>query len=125
MKIWTVATDTQFGTETHTFLTEEDFDNFMHGLLEERWHSDDDMPDDWSDAWEAMGCVLGDLDTFSTGEIELFDHPAVLEALQGLRLGVERMTMNDYGGEEKPYIAEIEAIIAKLTPPKPPEQAVA
>lgn len=125
LKIWTVATDTEMGTESHTFNTEAEFNDFMHGFLAERWHSDDDMPDDWNAAWEAMGEALGDLDTFTCGETDLSDHPLVLEAIVGLRLGIERMEMNNYDKEEDPFVLEVEEIIAKLEPPQRPAQAAA
>lgn len=125
MKIWTVATDTKFGTESHIFHTEEEFNRFMHDFLMERWdeHSQGPMPDDWNDAWEAMGETLGDLDTFQCGEEELYEHPVVIEALGALALAHERLEMNNYGGEEDQHIAQLAELIEKLAKPKPEKEA--
>lgn len=125
MKIWTVATDTRDGTESHIFHTDEEFDRFMHDFLADRWdtHSQGPMPDDWGTAWEAMGETLGDLDSFQCGEEELYDHPLVVEALAALALAHERLEMNNYGHEEDQHIAQLEGVIAKLTKPKPQKDA--
>jgi len=120
MKIWTVATDTEDGTETHVFHTEEAFDRFMHDFLQARWAGETGggpMPEYWRDAWEAMGCTLGDLDTFTCGEEELYDHPLVVEVLAALNSASERLQMNNYGDEESQYIGELAGVIAKRTKP--------
>lgn len=125
MKIWTVATDTECGTESHIFFTEEEFNRFMHDFLMDRWdiHTQGPMPDDWNTAWEAMGQTLGDLDSFQCGEEELYGHPVLIEALGALRLAHERLEMNNYGNEEDKHIAELEGVIAKLVKPTPAQEA--
>lgn len=118
MKIWTAATDSQFGTETHTFLSEEEFNDFMHDFLGERWpHEPDDMPDDWNDMWDAMGNSLsGSLDSFQTGEIELYDHPVVEEAARALQAAQERLGQP---GDDDLH-RQLSEVLVKLLPPPPP-----
>jgi hypothetical protein len=119
MKLWTLATDTNFGTETHTFKTEAEFNDFMLGFLADHWHSDEEIPDDWSEAWDAMDNQLGGMDTFQTAEIELFDHPVVAETLDALHAAHQKLEKADSDAAAA-VTHRLAAAIQTLTPPPPP-----
>lgn len=80
MKIWTITTDTDEGTNTDLAFSEKDANSTALSFCSRNWtkwtgRAIEDMPTDWVDAQsELLGC-MGYLDTITVSETDISAHP--------------------------------------------------
>lgn len=127
MKIWTITTDDDNGTQTAIHTTQAAAEAKAREIVaawfarhvaedgEERDH------DDWRESYEILCDTVGFMNCLTIEEHDITTHPAVREALAALDLAQERLRMNDIDGEELPFIHDCAVAVAMLTDAEPPQ----
>lgn len=118
MKLWTITTNDDDGTRTATFFTQETADSAFARMVAASWTSwygeDKPMPEDAEQAYDQLSGEPGFFDQIHRDEFDLSYHPAVREARATLNVALERLQMNDIGGEEAPFIEDCETALKML-----------
>lgn len=116
MKIWTITTDDDSGTNTGAYFSETEAMRVALDWCKATWERAGygawkDFAD-WRDAYEEMYDSLTDY--LSLEEHDISEHPALKEALATLHSVKERLHMNNLDHEEDGPIEDCETAIQLL-----------
>jgi hypothetical protein len=83
MKIWTITSETQFGTFVEVVFSEGDATARAADICEGIWDGwgEGKMPPDWRDAMVIMSAKLGFMDTLLVTEHDISGHPLIAELI--------------------------------------------
>lgn len=127
MKIWTITTDDDNGTQTAIHTTrgaaEAQAREIVAAWYERHVAADGEERDheDWQESYDILRDTVGFMNSLTLEEHDITTHPAVREALAALDLAQERLRMNDMDGEELPCIHDCAVAVALLTDAEPPQ----
>lgn len=115
MKIWTLTTEVDYHLMISLFVTLEAAERHLREFLDVTFSSygapfEGDTSAEWAALIEDRELPI----QFNIDEHDLTNHPAIREARATLGAVEERLHMNNYGGEEDPFIQDINTALEML-----------